>query len=74
MRVQPFAGTAFFLVLLAGCNQLPGTPKPGVEVPRPDSITDFATLQAAGTGPDATARLGTEARPSTLRFPFTGLG
>ena len=44
MRVQPFAGTAFFLMLLAGCNQLPGTPKPGVEVPRPDSITDFATL------------------------------
>ncbi len=44
MRVQPFAGTAFLLMVLAGCNQMPGTPKPGVEVPRPDSITDFATL------------------------------
>ena len=22
MRVQPFAGTAFFLMLLAGCNQI----------------------------------------------------
>ena len=44
MRVQAFAGTAFLLMVLAGCNQMPGTPKPGVEVPRPDSITDFATL------------------------------
>lgn len=45
MKVQPCAGAAFLLVmLLAGCNQMPGTPKPGVEVPRPDSITDFATL------------------------------
>jgi cytochrome c oxidase cbb3-type subunit 3 len=27
-----------------GCGQLPGHPKPGPEVPRPDSVTDFATL------------------------------
>jgi cytochrome c oxidase cbb3-type subunit III len=27
-----------------GCDQLPGRPKPGPEVPRPDSVTDFATL------------------------------
>jgi cytochrome c oxidase cbb3-type subunit 3 len=27
-----------------GCQQLPGRPKPGPEVPRPDSVTDFATL------------------------------
>jgi cytochrome c oxidase cbb3-type subunit 3/ubiquinol-cytochrome c reductase cytochrome c subunit len=27
-----------------GCEQLPGRPKPGPEVPRPDSVTDFATL------------------------------
>lgn len=27
-----------------GCGQLPGHPKPGPEVPRPDSIVDFATL------------------------------
>jgi cytochrome c oxidase cbb3-type subunit III len=31
-----------FVVL--GCEQLPGRPKPGPEVPRPDSVTDFATL------------------------------
>ena len=43
MKVQALAGTAL-LLLVAGCNQMPGTPKPGVEVPRPDSITDFATL------------------------------
>jgi cytochrome c oxidase cbb3-type subunit III len=27
-----------------GCGQLPGHPKPGPEVPRPDSVTDFSTL------------------------------
>ena len=43
MRLQALAGAAF-LLMLAGCNQLPGTPKPGPEVPRPDSITTFATL------------------------------
>lgn len=43
MRVRGLAG-ATLLLLIAGCNQMPGTPKPGVEVPRPDSITDFATL------------------------------
>ena len=43
MRVRGLAG-AMLLLLIAGCNQMPGTPKPGVEVPRPDSITDFATL------------------------------
>lgn len=32
------------LLSAAGCNQMPGTPKPGVEVPRPDSITSFTTL------------------------------
>ena len=43
MKVQALAGTAL-LLLATGCNQMPGTPKPGVEVPRPDSVTDFATL------------------------------
>ena len=56
MRVQPFAGTVFLLTVLAGCNQMPGTPKPGPEVPRPDSVTNFATLyheNCAGChGPD----------------------
>ena len=27
-----------------GCGQLPGHPKPGPEVPRPDSVVDFTTL------------------------------
>ena len=27
-----------------GCSSLPGRPKPGPEVPRPDSVVDFATL------------------------------
>lgn len=43
MKLHAFAGAGLFL-LLAGCNQMPGTPKPGIEVARPDSITDFATL------------------------------
>ena len=43
MRWQALAGAALVLVA-AGCNQMPGTPKPGVEVPRPDSVMDFATL------------------------------
>lgn len=29
---------------VVGCGQLPGHPKPGPEVPNPDSIMDFATL------------------------------
>jgi mono/diheme cytochrome c family protein len=35
-----------FLCCLAvvGCGQLPGHPKPGPEVPRPDSVMDFDTL------------------------------
>jgi cytochrome c oxidase cbb3-type subunit III len=41
--------TARLLMLLscltvAGCSSMPGRPKPGPEVPRPDSIVDFATL------------------------------
>jgi cytochrome c oxidase cbb3-type subunit III len=32
------------VLAITGCTQLPGTPKPGVEVPNPESITDFATL------------------------------
>jgi cytochrome c oxidase cbb3-type subunit III len=37
--------TGCILVLaVAGCSRMPGTPKPGVEVPRPDSVMDFATL------------------------------
>jgi cytochrome c oxidase cbb3-type subunit 3 len=30
--------------LMLGCDQLPGRPKPGPEVPRPDAILDFPTL------------------------------
>ena len=31
-------------IAVLGCEQLPGRPKPGPEVPRPESVTDFATL------------------------------
>ena len=31
-------------IAVLGCGPLPGRPKPGPEVPRPDSIVDFATL------------------------------
>jgi len=43
MRLQALASAAL-LMFAAGCNQMPGTPKPGIEVPRPDSVMDFATL------------------------------
>jgi cytochrome c oxidase cbb3-type subunit III len=41
--------TARLLMLVSclavlGCGPLPGHPKPGPEVPRPDSVVDFATL------------------------------
>lgn len=32
------------IVTATGCGSLPGRPKPGPEVPRPDSVVDFATL------------------------------
>src|ERR1700744_6028137 len=32
--------------MMLGCDQLPGHPKPGPEVPRPDQVTDFPTLYA----------------------------
>jgi cytochrome c oxidase cbb3-type subunit III len=31
-------------IAVLGCGPLPGHPKPGPEVPRPDQIVDFATL------------------------------
>lgn len=34
------------LILVAGCKEMPGYPKPGPEVVRPDEITDFPTLYA----------------------------
>jgi cytochrome c oxidase cbb3-type subunit III len=33
-----------FCMSVLGCRQLPGHPKPGPEVPNPDSVQDFATL------------------------------
>ncbi|MGB8534841.1 MAG: c-type cytochrome [Acidobacteriaceae bacterium] len=36
--------TLISCLAVLGCEQLPGRPKPGPEVPRPDSVTDFATL------------------------------
>jgi cytochrome c oxidase cbb3-type subunit III len=43
MKMQALASAALLLII-TGCNQMPGTPKPGPEVPRPDTVTDFATL------------------------------
>ena len=34
----------FSCMTLLGCGQLPGRPKPGPEVPRPDQVVDFPTL------------------------------
>lgn len=43
MKMQALASAALLLII-TGCNQMPGRPKPGPEVPRPDTVTDFATL------------------------------
>jgi cytochrome c oxidase cbb3-type subunit 3/ubiquinol-cytochrome c reductase cytochrome c subunit len=43
MKFPALAGCIILLVL-TGCTRLPGAPKPGSEIPRPDSITSFATL------------------------------
>lgn len=43
MKVQVLVGFALLLAVM-GCQQMPGTPRSGVEVPNPDSITNFATL------------------------------
>jgi len=43
MKLPAFA-VCVLLLAVTGCSHLPGAPKPGDEVPRPDSITDFATL------------------------------
>ena len=40
----PALATCLLSLAVVGCTSLPGAPKSGVEVPRPDSITDFATL------------------------------
>jgi cytochrome c oxidase cbb3-type subunit 3/ubiquinol-cytochrome c reductase cytochrome c subunit len=34
----------FSCMTLLGCGQLPGHPKPGPEVPRPEAVLDFPTL------------------------------
>jgi cytochrome c oxidase cbb3-type subunit III len=34
----------FSCLVLSACNQLPGKPKPGPEVPRPEEVVDFPTL------------------------------
>jgi cytochrome c oxidase cbb3-type subunit III len=33
-----------FCITVVGCGQLPGHPKPGPEVPRPEAVLDFKTL------------------------------
>jgi cytochrome c oxidase cbb3-type subunit 3 len=46
VTARPLLSSLMLVSCLAflGCQQLPGHPKPGPEVPRPDSVTDFATL------------------------------
>jgi cytochrome c oxidase cbb3-type subunit 3/ubiquinol-cytochrome c reductase cytochrome c subunit len=43
MKVRAFAACVLLLAA-TGCTHLPGTPKPGIEVPNPQSVMDFATL------------------------------
>ena len=43
-RILNSAALALLVVLASGCDNLPGKPKPGPEVPRPDSVLDAATL------------------------------
>jgi cytochrome c oxidase cbb3-type subunit III len=43
MKAHVLAGFVLLLAVM-GCQQMPGTPKPGPEVPNPASVTDFATL------------------------------
>ena len=43
MKLAAFTG-CILLLAITGCSRLPGEPKPGVEVPRPDSVTNFAEL------------------------------
>jgi cytochrome c oxidase cbb3-type subunit 3/ubiquinol-cytochrome c reductase cytochrome c subunit len=43
MKAHVLAGVALLLVV-TGCTRLPGKPGPGVEVPNPDSVMNFATL------------------------------
>jgi cytochrome c oxidase cbb3-type subunit 3/ubiquinol-cytochrome c reductase cytochrome c subunit len=43
MKYPALAGCVLLLAV-AGCSRIPGEPKPGVEVPRPESITSFNTL------------------------------
>ena len=48
MMARLFSCSLMLVACLAvvGCGQLPGHPKPGPEVPRPDAVLDFATLYA----------------------------
>jgi cytochrome c oxidase cbb3-type subunit 3/ubiquinol-cytochrome c reductase cytochrome c subunit len=43
MKISALAGCVLLLAV-AGCSHLPGAPQPGIEVPRPDSVTNFAVL------------------------------
>lgn len=43
MKISALAGSIVMLAIM-GCSHLPGKPKPGIEVPRPDSIMNFAKL------------------------------
>ena len=43
MKISALAG-GVLLLAITGCSHLPGKPGPGVEVPRPSSVMNFAVL------------------------------
>lgn len=40
----PALAACALLLAVAGCSRFPGEPKPGIEVPRPESVTSFSAL------------------------------
>jgi cytochrome c oxidase cbb3-type subunit 3 len=58
---------ALLIILMSGCDNLPGKPGPGPLVPRPDSILDAATLYAENcAGCHGKAGVGAVATPIGL--------
>jgi cytochrome c oxidase cbb3-type subunit III len=44
LRLLTISSAMFAIAVLSGCDDLPGRPKPGPEVPRPDQVLSFQTL------------------------------
>lgn len=47
LRFPSFNALALAVLVLVGCNRIPGRPGPGPEVARPDEVLDFSTLYKA---------------------------